>query len=88
MKRYNITFKGRVQGVGFRYKSFKLANELNLSGDVHNKLNGDVDLNIQGEKETIDLFLQKLKDDRFIRIDDMEVVEKSLVEGEKEFKLS
>lgn len=88
MKRYNITFKGRVQRVGFRYKSFKLANDLNLTGDVHNKLNGDVDLNIQGDQEIIDIFLEKLKDDRFIRIDDMDIVEKNLVKDEKEFKLS
>lgn len=88
MKRYNMIFKGRVQGVGFRYKSYLLANELGLTGDVNNLYDGDVELNIQGDREKIDLFLEKLAKDRFIRIDDIEIKEKELIKDEKKFKLS
>lgn len=88
MKRYNMIFKGRVQGVGFRYKSYLLANELGLTGDVNNLYDGDVELNIQGDREKIDLFLEKLAKDRFIRIDDIEIKEKELVNDEEKFKLS
>lgn len=88
MKRYNMIFKGRVQGVGFRYKSYLLANELGLTGDVNNLYDGDVELNIQGDREKIDLFLEKLTKDRFIRIDDIEIKEKELKNDEKKFKLS
>ena len=88
MKRYNMIFKGRVQGVGFRYKSYLLANELGLTGDVNNLYDGDVELNIQGDREKIDLFLEKLAKDRFIRIDDIEIKEKELINNEEEFKLS
>lgn len=88
MKRYNMIFKGRVQGVGFRYKSYLLANELGLTGDVNNLYDGDVELNIQGDREKIDLFLEKLAKDRFIRIDDIEVKEKELIKDEEKFKLS
>ncbi|MFR2610849.1 acylphosphatase [Anaerococcus obesiensis] len=88
MKRYNMIFKGRVQGVGFRYKSYLLANELGLTGDVNNLYDGDVELNIQGDREKIDLFLEKLAKDRFIRIDDIEIKEKELINDEKKFKLS
>lgn len=88
MKRYNMIFKGRVQGVGFRYKSYLLANELGLTGDVSNLYDGDVELNIQGDREKIDLFLEKLAKDRFIRIDDIEIKEKELINDEKKFKLS
>ncbi len=88
MKRYNMIFKGRVQGVGFRYKSYLLANELGLTGDVNNLYDGDVELNIQGDREKIDLFLEKLAKDRFIRIDDIEIKEKELKNDEKKFKLS
>lgn len=87
MKRYNMIFKGRVQGVGFRYKSYLLANELGLTGDVNNLYDGDVELNIQGDREKIDLFLEKLAKDRFIRIDDIEIKEKELKNDEKKFKL-
>ncbi|MDU5085933.1 MAG: acylphosphatase [Anaerococcus vaginalis] len=88
MKRYNMIFKGRVQGVGFRYKSYLLANELGLTGDVNNLYDGDVELNIQGDREKIDLFLEKLAMDRFIRIDDIEIKEKELIKDEEKFKLS
>lgn len=88
MKRYNMIFKGRVQGVGFRYKSYLLANELGLTGDVNNLYDGDVELNIQGDREKIDLFLEKLSKDRFIRIDDIEIKEKELINDEEKFKLS
>lgn len=88
MKRYNMIFKGRVQGVGFRYKSYLLANELDLTGDVNNLYDGDVELNIQGDREKIDLFLEKLAKDRFIRIDDIEIKEKELINNEEKFKLS
>lgn len=88
MKRYNMIFKGRVQGVGFRYKSYLLANELGLTGDVNNLYDGDVELNIQGDRGKIDLFLEKLAKDRFIRIDDIEIKEKELINDEKKFKLS
>ena len=88
MKRYNMIFKGRVRGVGFRYKSYLLANELGLTGDVNNLYDGDVELNIQGDREKIDLFLEKLAKDRFIRIDDIEIKEKELKNDEKKFKLS
>lgn len=88
MKRYNMIFKGRVQGVGFRYKSYLLANELGLTGDVNNLYDGDVELNIQGDRGKIDLFLEKLAKDRFIRIDDIEIKEKELINNEEKFKLS
>lgn len=83
MKRYNMIFKGR-----FRYKSYLLANELGLTGDVNNLYDGDVELNIQGDREKIDLFLEKLAKDRFIRIDDLEIKEKELINNEEKFKLS
>ncbi|MDU7143623.1 MAG: acylphosphatase, partial [Anaerococcus vaginalis] len=70
------------------YKSYLLANELGLTGDVNNLYDGDVELNIQGDREKIDLFLEKLAKDRFIRIDDIEIKEKELINDEEKFKLS
>ena len=88
MKRYNIIFKGRVQGVGFRYKSYMIANEIGLTGDVYNLYDGDVEVNVQGEQGKIDLFLDKLAHDRLIRIDDIKIKEKNLELNEKKFSLS
>lgn len=88
MKRYNMIFKGRVQGVGFRYKSYMIANEMGLTGDVCNLYDGDVELNVQGDQEKIDLFLDKLSHDRFIRIDDIIIKETDIKIDEEKFELS
>ena len=40
------------------------------------------------DREKIDLFLEKLAKDRFIRIDDIEIKEKELINNEEKFKLS
>lgn len=34
MERRKYLFKGRVQGVGFRFRCFSIANELKLTGFV------------------------------------------------------
>ena len=37
MERRKYLFKGRVQGVGFRFRCFSIANELKLTGFVKNE---------------------------------------------------
>ena len=71
-ERYYILFKGRVQGVGFRYFIYQKALKYHLTGYVRNLYSGDVEAYIQGEKTAIDNFLVDVlhNSDRFIRIDD------------------
>lgn len=86
MVRYNLIFKGRVQGVGFRYRAMLIADKLGLTGDITNLYNGDVECNIQGDKEKIDTFISRLDKSRFIYID--EVVKKEIKPiEESEFKV-
>lgn len=64
-----VVVGGRVQGVGFRFFCQYQATEYNLTGWVHNMDNGDVDLEIQGTRENIDRFLDKLlQGDQYIKI--------------------
>ena len=60
-KRQRIIITGRVQGVGFRYYTYRKANELNLSGWVKNNPNGSVAVFIEGEKGLINDFIVQLK---------------------------
>ncbi|MDD7305379.1 MAG: acylphosphatase [Peptoniphilaceae bacterium] len=76
MVRYNIIFKGRVQGVGFRYRATMIADKLGLTGNITNLYNGDVECNIQGDKEKINTFIEKLGNSRFIYID--EIIKKEI----------
>lgn len=46
----NITIKGSVQGVGFRYSAKKMALSLGITGFVKNKSNGDVYIEAEGSE--------------------------------------
>lgn len=60
MLEMHVVFKGRVQGVGFRYRVSHYAKALSLSGTVKNLPDGNVDLIAQGTKESLDRLLDLL----------------------------
>ena len=62
MQGARIHITGIVQGVGFRPFVYNLAVSLNLKGWVKNTSAG-VDIEVDGDKETLDVFLQKLRND-------------------------
>jgi acylphosphatase len=53
MVRYEVIFKGRVQGVGFRYMTQDYAQELGLLGWVRNLADGSVQMVAEGEEKVI-----------------------------------
>jgi len=60
-KLIHMVIIGRVQGVGFRYFARQKALELNLGGWVHNKMDGSVEIEVEGHPETIKAFTDWLK---------------------------
>jgi len=78
---------GRVQGVGFRISAQQKAIELGLTGWVQNKLDGTVEIEIEGEKEKIDQFLQQLEKGfhQFMRVDHIELNTSEIKNGYQEF---
>lgn len=50
MVRKHIFFSGNVQGVGFRYRSFYIAQSLGLTGWVENLWDGRVEMEVQGSE--------------------------------------
>lgn len=87
MKRYKLIFKGRVQGVGFRFTAKMIADRLNLTGSVKNLYNYDVESYVQGEVESIERFIYELENQRFIRIESIDKTEVDLIEDEKSFDI-
>ena len=74
MPRKHILYSGRVQGVGFRYHATVLARMFGCSGWVRNLDDGDVEMEIQGSRASIEVFLDKInQNDGYIRIDSMQV---------------
>jgi acylphosphatase len=64
-----VTYSGRVQGVGFRFTSERLAREFDVAGHVRNLPDGRVELVAEGDPAEIDAFLQTIHNalGRYIR---------------------
>lgn len=54
MIRTHIRVYGRVQGVGFRSSTSRVAKNLGLKGWVRNLSDGSVEIIIEGPEETVD----------------------------------
>ena len=82
-KHYYVS--GRVQGVGFRYRSYHTANSLGLTGYAINLYDGRVELEVQGEKTLVDGFLDRVAAGSFIYIDGVESYDMEVDEEERKF---
>jgi acylphosphatase len=49
----HIIFSGRVQGIGFRFTAFNIANRYELAGFVRNLPDGTVEMLAQGNPDDI-----------------------------------
>lgn len=83
--RKHIIFYGSVQGVGFRWRARHAADLHGCTGWVHNKWDGTVEMEIQGEEEQIDRVIQSVNSGRYVFIERMDV--KTIpVEEERSFR--
>jgi len=57
-----VIFKGRVQGVGFRYTTHRVASRYDLNGFVRNLPDGSVEAVLQGTASNIQACLNDLQD--------------------------
>ena len=55
-----IVYRGRVQGVGFRYTTRGIAARFDVSGYVKNLRDGTVEVVVQGVPEVVDAFLGEM----------------------------
>ena len=55
---YNITVKGKVQGVSYRFATHAKALKLGLTGLVRNLPNGDVFIEAEGKEEAINKLIE------------------------------
>ena len=59
-RRLDMTIMGTVQGVGFRYYAYRIANDLGLVGWVRNLPDGRVQLAAEGMPEPLERLVQDL----------------------------
>ena len=61
-KQIHVIFSGQVQGVGFRYTTESIANQLGLSGWVKNIRGGDVEVLAEGEEAVLEDIISRLEE--------------------------
>ena len=61
MKKIRMSVAGRVQGVGFRFMTKMIADELGITGFARNEDDGSVTIEAVGPEDKINLFIQKVK---------------------------
>lgn len=87
MKAALITISGRVQGVGFRYHTQKMVNQLNIKGFVKNLADGTVYIEAEGEETDLERFLLWCYEGpAWARVDEVKIQE-SPVQNFKEFSV-
>lgn len=84
--RKHILVSGRVQGVGFRYRTYYLAQNLGLTGWVQNLDDGRVEMELQGNEKDMNQLFRKLEQNSFIDITDC-VVNRIPTERESSFRV-
>jgi len=87
MKHLNITLKGRVQGVGFRYSAIRAANTYKINGFVRNERNGTVYMEAEAEDINLKLFLEWCRNGPGLaRVDEIKQTE-SGIRGFEDFRI-
>jgi len=70
----HAVFKGHVQGVGFRWTLVDYAEKFHLSGTAQNLTDGTVEVYAHGSKESLEQFLEAVKQDAgAARIDNVKI---------------
>jgi acylphosphatase len=60
VERHRILYRGRVQGVGFRFTAQRLAQRIGLAGSVRNLDDGGVEVVAEGEPNQVSQFLDAI----------------------------
>lgn len=61
MQALKLIYHGEVQGVGFRYRTRRIAQKYPVAGYVKNRPDNTVELVVQGTGEAVALFLDEVK---------------------------
>jgi acylphosphatase len=57
-----VRIHGKVQGVGYRFFATRVARRLGLKGSIQNQRDGTVEAIVEGDKKTIDEWVEELKE--------------------------
>lgn len=77
---YRINVSGKVQNVGFRYYTARMAQEFNIDGFVRNEPDGSVYIEAEGEIEAMEAFIHWCRrGPQWARVDQYDIQEQPLM---------
>jgi acylphosphatase len=85
--RRHVTYRGRVQGVGFRYTAVHLARGRDVVGWVRNCADGTVELEVQGPSGDVQQLLASIRAHFGDQITDEAAAERPVSSGEGGFEI-
>lgn len=90
MKKISVSVEGRVQGVGFRFTTKQIADEIGIKGIVRNEDDGSVYIEAVGEDEKINQFIEKLKSNPtpFSKVEQVKVREEETLQNFLNFRIT
>jgi len=72
-KCFHVFYSGNVQGVGFRFTALSVAADLGVKGWVKNLNDGRVEILAEAEEAILKAFLERIKKDFAVYINDIEI---------------
>lgn len=86
--RVYVCVSGNVQGVNFRYETRKKARDLGIGGWIRNTEKGEVEMEIEGEKQDLEKIIGWIKKEPgFFKIESVEVFWKEFKDEFKVFEI-
>ncbi|MGH1941962.1 acylphosphatase [Enterococcus faecium] len=87
MRKVKMNVQGRVQGVGFRYMTKMVADQLGVTGTVKNEDDGSVTIEAIGNDDIIQKFIEEVKKSpsQSGRVQYVDVQEDPMIEERKKF---
>jgi acylphosphatase len=83
MIRKHAYYSGRVQGVGFRYTTARMAANYSVNGFVRNMMNGRVEIVVEGEKSEAQAFLDAVTEEMNDYIRDTRIIDETDADADK-----
>ena len=89
MEKLRMNVQGRVHGVGFRYMTKMVADQLGVTGPVKNEDDGSVSITANAPEDIIETFIKKIKDSPSPagRVTYVDIQEDPLLEETEQFKV-
>ncbi|MBN1406590.1 MAG: acylphosphatase [Calditrichaceae bacterium] len=86
---YKIIVQGKVQGVGYRWFTLQIAQQLNIKGYVKNLDNGDVEIFAQGDEASIhEMLVQLRKGPSFSNVTNIAILDVDIDHNLNQFKVT